>query len=127
MHEEGDIELCGTVEHIVYRNEESGFSICELAVEGEDGEELITVLGTLPLVAVGEGIRALGRFETHPVHGRQFRVRMFEKQLPQTEASVLKYLASGAIRGIGPVSAQRIVGKFGTDTFDVLEIGRAHV
>ena len=114
-------ELVGVVEHIVYRNEENGYTVCEVAVEGDDGEEPVTAVGILPYLSVGEGIRARGNWEVHPIHGPQFRVDVFEKQLPENEASILKYLSSRTVKGIGPVSAKRIVEKYGTDSFDVIE------
>lgn len=122
FHERDDMpELSGIVEHIVYRNEENSYTVCEIAAEGESGEELVTAVGILPYLAVGEGIRARGSWEVHPVHGRQFRIDVFEKQLPENEAAILKYLSSRTIKGIGPVTAKRIVEKYGTDAFEVIE------
>ncbi len=121
-HDEGEMPaLSGTVEHIVYRNDENSYTVCEIATDGEDGEELITAVGILPYLSVGEGIRARGTWEVHPVHGRQFRIHVFEKQLPEDENAILKYLSSRTVKGIGPVTAKRIVEQYGKDTFEVLE------
>lgn len=114
--------LTGTVEHIVFCNEENSYTVCEIAAVGEDGtEEPVTAVGILPYLSVGEHIRARGNWEVHPVHGRQFRIDLFEKQLPEDETSILKYLSSRTVKGVGPVTAGRIVAKYGVDTFEVIE------
>ena len=111
-------EVSGTVERVVFQNEGNGYTVCELV--SEDGEE-ITVTGTLPFLGVGEIIRAFGRWEVHATYGRQFHVSEFEKRLPDDEASIRKYLSSRIVKGIGPVTAGKLVDKYGTDTFDVIE------
>ncbi|MBE6631389.1 MAG: ATP-dependent RecD-like DNA helicase [Ruminococcaceae bacterium] len=121
MFEEKDNELlslCGTVEHIIYHNEENGYSVCELSVENE-GE--VTLVGVMPFLNAGETIKAMGNWTLNPKFGRQFKVEYHEKLLPQSESGILKYLSSGAIHGIGPATARRIVEKFGTESFDVIE------
>lgn len=112
------LELEGIIENITYHNEENGYSVCDLAVEDDT---LVTAVGIMPFIAVGETIRAMGKWETHAQYGRQFKIEYFEKQMPETESSILKYLSSRAVRGIGPVSAQKIVERFGTESFDVIE------
>ena len=112
------LEIEGTVEHIVYQNENNGYTVCEL--EASDGD-YVTLVGTLPFLSEGESIRALGRWSLHANFGRQFKVETYEKQLPANESSMLKYLASGAIKGVGPKLAQRIIDRFGTDSFEVIE------
>lgn len=111
-------ELCGTVEKIIYQNESNGYTVCELSI---DDRELVTAVGTMPYLCEGETISASGRWVTHPQFGEQFQVEVYEKELPATEGAILKYLASGAIKGIGPAMAKRIVARYGIDTFDVLE------
>ncbi len=112
------VELEGTVERVIYSNEENGYSVCEMSLSDED---YITVVGTMPYVAVGESVKAVGTWTVHPNFGRQFKVAYFEKQLPATTATILKYLSSKTIKGIGPKTAKLIVDAFGEDTFDVLE------
>lgn len=112
------IGLEGIIEHVIYQNEENGYSVCELSV---NDEELVTIVGTLPYVAAGETIKALGKWDVHPSFGRQFKIDSFEKQLPDNETAILKYLSSRAVKGIGPATAQKIVDKFGDETFDVME------
>ena len=118
INKDGLSEIEGTVEHIVFQNEENGYTVCELVLSDDD---LVTAVGQMPFLTVGESIKALGQWTNHPSFGRQFKVEYFEKQLPATENAIRKYLSSGAIKGIGVVLADRIVDKFGSDAFDVIE------
>jgi len=118
-NEEKEMESVeGSVEHIVFVNKENGYTVCELDV---GDTESITLVGILPFLSEGETIKALGSWETHSSYGRQFKVEYFEKQMPASEAAMLKYLSSNAVRGIGRKTAQRLVEKFGADSFDVIE------
>ncbi len=112
------VSIEGTVERIIYHNDDNGYVVCELLAFSD---ELYTVCGALPYLSVGETIKAMGIFVTHPQFGRQFRVEYYEKKLPSSAGAILKYLASGTIKGIGPVTAKHIVSRYGEDTFDVLE------
>lgn len=111
-------KLTGVVERIVYQNKENGYAVVEIEV-GE--AEYETIFGTLPYISEGEVIAAYGNFVNNAKYGRQFRVQSFEKQLPQSEDMMIKYLSSGTIKGIGPAMAKKIVSKFGAQTFDVIE------
>jgi exodeoxyribonuclease V alpha subunit len=111
------VTLNGTIESIVYRNENNGWTVFELACD----DELFTVVGTVFQIAVGEELRAVGEWVNHPSYGKQLRALNFERQLPATTAAILKYLSSGAIKGIGPSIAKKIVEEFGTETLDVIE------
>ncbi len=108
----------GTVEHVIYQNEENGYSVTELSV-GE--AEFLTIVGILPYITEGETITAYGTFVIHPQFGRQFKVEYYEKQLPSTEGTILKYLSSNSIKGVGKAVARKIVEQFGTESFDVIE------
>ena len=110
-------ELCGQVESVVYRNEENGYTVIELA--GED--ELITAVGTMPMVNVGEQVKLYGTYKNHPSYGSQFVASACERSMPENLDGILKYLSSGAIKGIGPATASRLVKEFGADTLTVLE------
>lgn len=110
--------LYGMVEEIIYRKEETGYTIIDVA--SEEGE-LITVVGVLPEISAGEEVHFIGTWEQHPTFGRQFKAEVVERTMPSTAASMLKYLSSGAVKGIGPSTAAKIVEAFGEDTFDVLE------
>lgn len=110
-------KISGLVEGIVYQNEENGYTVCELDVDGE----LVMANGILPFLAEGETINALGEWENHPKYGKQFRIESFEKELPATSSAILKYLSSGTVKGIGPLTAAKIVERFGDETFEVIE------
>lgn len=109
--------LCGTVETVVFTNEETGFTVLEL----NDGKELISAVGEMFGVAEGEKVTLHGYFTTHPTYGNQFKASACEHTLPATAAAIEKYLASGAIKGIGPILASRLVERFGDDTLEVME------
>ncbi len=117
MTEDGLVCLEGTVEHVIYYNEENAYGICAFAM----AKEMTTIVGTLPYVSEGEHLSVFGRWVHNPKYGRQFRVERFEKQLPADVDSILRYLASGAVKGIGAKRAAKIVDEFGEDTFDVIE------
>ena len=118
MDEQGLLRLTGSIEHVIYSNEENGFAICDL---GTDTDDLVTITGILPYVGEGDMVTVYGRWVHNPKYGRQFKVEQSEKQLPADKASILRYLSSSTIKGIGPKTAQRIVDEFGEETFDVME------
>ncbi len=109
--------LGGTVEDIVFTNNENGYTVCVIDCGGEP----VTCVGTMPFLAEGEEISVRGIWTVHPSFGRQFKVQYFEKAEPTDRADMLKYLSSGAIKGIGPVTAKRIIERFGEQTGDVIE------
>ena len=113
----GELYLDGVVEDIIYSNDENGYTVCTINCGGEP----ITLVGIMPYIGEGETIKVQGEWQMHQTFGRQFKVNYFEKRLPTTSAAILKYLASGAIKGIGPVTAERIVQRFGEDTLEVIE------
>ncbi|WP_283606360.1 SF1B family DNA helicase RecD2 [Faecalispora anaeroviscerum] len=117
MQEKQLLELTGTVEEIVFSNENNGYKILELKA----GEELITVVGTLPWVGCGEELRVIGTWIHHPSFGQQFKAEAFERFAPKTADAILRYLSSGAIKGIGPATATRLVEAFGEHTLEVME------
>ncbi len=110
-------QLVGIVEAIVFSNADNGWTVLEL----DTGSELVTVVGTLPSVQVGESLRLQGGFTEHPTFGRQFRATACESSLPTDATTILRYLASGAVRGIGPSTAVKIVDRFGADSLRILE------
>ncbi|HUE75912.1 MAG TPA: ATP-dependent RecD-like DNA helicase [Chloroflexota bacterium] len=111
--------LVGSVERITYVNPDNGYTVARVQEERES--YLVTVVGNLPSVNVGESLRLSGRWTTHRVHGRQFEAEACEVVLPATVQGIRKYLGSGLIKGIGPVTAERIVERFGADTLDIIE------
>ncbi|MDX3111157.1 SF1B family DNA helicase RecD2 [Nonomuraea angiospora] len=112
--------LDAVLERITYANEETGYTIARVATE-RSGSELLTVVGPLLGAQVGESLRLLGRWSSHPRYGRQFEVRSYTTVLPATIQGIRRYLGSGLIKGIGPKMAERIVDHFGTDTLEVIE------
>ncbi len=115
----GELEkLSGSVESVIYANEENGYGIMDFVLDGGD---LVTIVGTLPYIGEGETLTVYGKWVHNPKYGTQFRVEQYEKIMPATETAILRYLSSGAIKGIGPKLAVRIVEKYGTETFDVIE------
>lgn len=112
-----EIVLDGVIEDIIFTNEENGYTVCTINCMGEP----VTCVGIMPFVNEGETIRVQGVWQVHATFGRQFKVEYFEKKLPTTSGTILKYLSSGAIKGVGPITAERIVSKFGEDSLDVIE------
>lgn len=118
MNEQAQLyELTGQVETIIYRNDENGYTVLELCGE----ESIITATGIMPLISAGETVKLFGIFKNHPSYGEQFAVSAFERAMPENLDGILKYLSSGAIKGIGPSTARRLVTAFGADTLSVLE------
>jgi exodeoxyribonuclease V alpha subunit len=115
--------VSGSVDRIVFHNPESGFCVARfvLAEDGAVGEVSTTIVGTLPHVREGETLRLDGEWQVHPVHGRNFRVERCEPAMPTSIEGMERYLASGAVPGIGPVTASRIVEHFGGKTIEVLD------
>ncbi|MFO7741345.1 MAG: ATP-dependent RecD-like DNA helicase [Anaerolineae bacterium] len=112
-------QLEGSVERVTYYNEESGYSVIRLNVKGRS--DLVTVVGNLPEVQPGESLRLEGHWTTHPQYGRQFSAEWCKQILPATVEGIKAYLGSGMIKGVGPVTAKRIVQRFGVDTLRVLD------
>jgi exodeoxyribonuclease V alpha subunit len=112
-------QLEGTVERITYYSEETGYSVIRLSVP--DQLDLATVVGNLPEVQPGESLRLEGVWTTHPQYGRQFKAERCEQILPATVEGIKRYLGSGLVKGVGPVTAARIVQRFGADTLRVLD------
>ena len=111
-------KLEGSIEHVIYSNEENGYAICDMAIADD---EIVTIVGTLPMISAGDNLAVYGQWIHNPKYGRQFSVSQYERMMPADTASILRYLASGVIKGIGPKTAMRIVEEFGEDTFDVIE------
>ncbi len=110
--------ISGIVEKTIYANEENGYGIFDFSI---DTNELITIVGTLPYICEGDSLTVYGKWVNNPKYGAQFKVEQYEKIMPADSAAILKYLSSGAIKGIGPKTARKIVDEFGDETFDVME------
>lgn len=112
------MELTGTVKAIIYRSEDTGFTVLELT--DETGEDM-TAIGEMPLAGVGERVELTGQWTEHKTYGHQFRAETCKTLAPATLTALKNYLASGLIKGVGESTAQAIVQTFGMETLDVLE------
>lgn len=110
-------KLSGTVEGIIYRNDENGYTVFVLS--GEKFQE--TVTGTFPILREGDFVTLRGDFIEHDLYGEQFAAKEYEICKPETEEDIENYLASGIIRGIGPKTARDIVDEFGTEALNIIE------
>lgn len=111
------LELAGSVESIIYHNDKNQYTVLEMAA----GDDLVTVVGAFPFISVGENLTVFGTWSSHSTFGDQFKADAFERSRPATTSAMLKYLSSGAIKGIGPATANRIIDTFGDQALDVLE------
>ena len=110
--------LQGTISAVVFQNYENGYSVLRLAV---GGGQSVTVVGTIPLPAVGEQLMVTGRWSSHSSYGKQFEAEFLERLMPQSSGEILAYLSSRIIKGIGPKTAARIVEHFGENTLAIME------
>ena len=113
----GQDSIEGTVDQIVFYNPENGYTVCRFIVESGDA---LTIVGSFPPLSPGEMLKVKGQWELNPRFGQQFKVEHFTLTLPASAKGIEKFLASGLIRGIGPVLAARIVGRFGAGTIEIL-------
>ncbi|MFZ1463071.1 MAG: ATP-dependent RecD-like DNA helicase [Anaerolineae bacterium] len=111
--------LTGTIERVTYHNEENGYTVAQLAPEGKD--YTVPVVGNMLGINVGEYVELRGQWTAHPQYGRQFKADSFKLKLPATAVGIEKYLGSGLIKGVGPVTAKRIVRLFGAQSLQVID------
>jgi len=111
--------LQGIVERVTYHAEDSGYTVARLKASGE--RDLVTILGRFPDIHAGQTLHLTGFWRDHPKYGRQFQVVHAQETKPATLTGLEKYLGSGLIKGIGPVTAKRIVAHFGLETLDIIE------
>ena len=110
-------KIVGTVTEIVYYNSVNGYAVCDIETE----EDTITAVGYMPYIAGGDKVTLTGEWTFHQDYGPQFKVEFFEKNMPSEINDILKYLASGSIKGVRLATAQKIVDMFGEDTLNILE------
>ena len=110
--------LQGNIAAVVYQNYDNGYAVLRLACQ--DGQH-VTVVGTIPLPAVGERLMVTGKWSSHPSYGKQFEAEFLERLMPQNSNEILTYLSSRAIKGIGPKIAAKIVQRFGDQTLAIME------
>ena len=114
------MELIGEIVDIIYKNEVNSYIVANLETE----TEVFTVVGYLPFINVGDNLKLEGKFVTHQEYGRQFKIETFEKIMPETLDALERYLANGNVKGIGPVTAHKIIKEFGEETISVDEIAK---
>ena len=117
MQQELEI-IQGVIGAVVFQNYDNGYAVLRLNV---GGNQHVTVVGTIPLPAVGERLMVTGKWSNHPTFGRQFEAEFLERMMPQTSMEIMSYLSSRIIKGIGPRMAARIVEHFGDETLLVME------
>ncbi|MBR4990745.1 MAG: ATP-dependent RecD-like DNA helicase [Oscillospiraceae bacterium] len=110
--------LQGTVQAVVYQNYDNGYAVLRLSIPGN---QTVTVVGTIPLPAVGERLMVTGKWSNHSSYGRQFEAEFLERLMPQTCMEIIQYLGSRVIKGIGPRMAERIVDHFREETLVIME------
>jgi len=111
--------LQGIIERVTFHSEESGYTIARLKVSG--ARDLVTIVGRFPEIHAGQTLRLTGYYREHPKYGQQYQVMHAQEMKPATLTGLEKYLGSGLIKGIGPVTAKRIVAHFGLDTLEIIE------
>lgn len=110
-------QIEGIVEEIIYCNDQNGYTVCDI----RSGRRLVTAVGCMPGLSIGETVHISGSWMVHQDYGKQLKVEAYERRLPKTTDSIFRYLSSGVIKGIGEVTAKKIVDAFGDDTLRVLQ------
>lgn len=117
--QEQELEIIqGVIASVIFQNYDNGYAVLRLSVGGGQG---VTVVGTIPLPAVGERLMVTGKWNSHSSYGRQFEAEFLERLMPQSSMEILSYLSSRIIKGIGPKTAARIVDRFGDETLVIME------
>jgi exodeoxyribonuclease V alpha subunit len=111
--------LQGVIERVTFHSDETGYTVARLHVPLE--RDLVTIIGRFPDIHAGQTLRLTGVFRDHPKYGRQFQCLHAQETKPATLTGLEKYLGSGLIKGIGPVTAKRIVAHFGLETLEIIE------
>ncbi len=111
------VTITGTVEYITFRNNENGYTVLDFS----SGGELFTATGNVGELYCGEKVTFSGQWSVHPTFGKQFKIESCRREMPETAADMLSYLSSGIIKGVKEKTAQKIVERFGEDTFSVIE------
>ena len=111
--------VTGYIDHVIFRNEDNGYTV--MVLKGMEEERELTCVGTFPAITQGAAIEASGNYTTHPVYGKQFQISSYAEKMPEDALAMERYLGSGAIKGIGAALAARIVRRFGDDTMRIVE------
>ena len=116
--------MTGVIERITFHSSESGYTVARLNTGNV--KQLITVVGSFANIQAGQTLQLQGTWTEHPQYGSQFQVVKYQETKPATLTGIEKYLGSGLIKGIGKVTAKRIVNHFGLDTLDIIDSSFAH-
>ena len=111
--------VTGYIDHIIFRNEDNGYTV--MVLKGIEDEDELTCVGSFPVVTQGASVELEGNFTQHPVYGKQFQASRLTEKMPEDALAMERYLGSGAIKGIGAALAARIVRHFGEDTLRIVE------
>ncbi|MTI46812.1 SF1B family DNA helicase RecD2 [Sporosalibacterium faouarense] len=111
------ITIQGTIEEIIFQNESNGYTVAVMETE----DDVVTIVGTIPVINIGETLKVQGKWDYHPNFGQQLKVELYSTVVPATINGIEKYLSSGLIPGIGPKTAKKIVEEFGKDSIDILQ------
>lgn len=111
------VTVTGTVEFVTFRNSENGYTVLEFSSDGE----LFTATGNVGDLYCGEKVTFSGKWQVHPTFGKQLKIEGCQREMPETAADMLSYLSSGIIKGVKEKTAQKIVERFGEDTFSIIE------
>ena len=111
--------VTGYIDHVIFRNEDNGYTV--MVLKGMEEERELTCVGTFPAITQGAAIEASGNYTTHPVYGKQFQIASYVEKMPEDALAMERYPGSGAIKGIGAALAARIVRRFGDDTMRIVE------
>ena len=112
------MELTGIIEEIIYQNEINSYTIAILDTQ----DEIYTIVGYLPFINIGDSLKVTGKIINHKEYGEQFKIDTFEKLMPQTTEALERYLSSGAIKGVGPATAKKIINTFGEETISIFKL-----
>ena len=116
---EPEEELRGVIERVVFHNEGNGYTVFKFKADGRP--EPVSVVGHVSDPQPGASLRLRGRWDNNPRWGMQFKLESFDQEMPTTLEGISQYLSSGLIKGMGPIIAERIVQKFGKQTFEMLD------
>ena len=111
--------VTGYIDHIIFRNEDNGYTV--MVLKGVEEEDELTCVGSFPVVTQGASVELEGNFTQHPVYGKQFQAVRLTEKMPEDALAMERYLGSGAIKGIGAALAGRIVRHFGDETLRIVE------
>lgn len=114
------LEMIGIVQSIIFKNEENGYTVAKIK-ELKNSKDEITIVGTIPFLVEGQNLKIKGEWSSHPTFGKQLKVLSCEEIVPKTLIGIEKYLSSGIISGIGPVTARKIIDHFKEETLDILD------